>query len=140
MAMHGNNYYLKGIFSSGLRVEVAENLMSRLPKLSVSSGVNLYTVFEMFPTKRILSVPNNATAYIRGSRVNVLLAGAWSDKDANKLDAVRSATAEFSRIIVESEKAIPELANTGYGNYGEDRKAHRLVHDAHIYISQCLRK
>jgi hypothetical protein len=123
MAMHGNNYYLKGIFSSGLQVEVAEHLMSRLPELSASSGVNLYTVFELFPTKRILSVPNNATAYTRGSRVNVLLAGAWTDKDANKLDAVRSATAEFSRIIVESEKAIPKSVNTGYGNYGEPQES-----------------
>ena len=100
-------------------MKVAETLMSRLPELSASSGVNLYTVFEMFPTKRILSVPNNATAYTRGSRINILLAGSWTDKDANKLDAVRSATAEFSRIIVESEKSIPELVNTGYGNYGE---------------------
>ena len=100
-------------------MEVAENLMSRLPELSASSGVNLYAVFEMFPMKKMSSVPNNATAYIRGSRINVLLAGAWTDKAANKLAAVRSATAEFGRIIVESEKSIPELVNSGYGNYGE---------------------
>src|SRR5579863_6827781 len=101
MAHPGNNYYLKGIFSTGLQVEAAESIVSRLPELSATSGINLYTVFEMFPTKKILTVPNNATAHIRGSRINVLLAGAWTDKDPSKLDAVRSATAEFSRIIVQ---------------------------------------
>ena len=119
MAHPGNNYYLKGIFSTGLQVEAAESIVSRLPELSATSGINLYTVFEMFPTKKILTVPNNATAHIRGSRINVGVMASWPDKDANKLDAARSATAELSRIIIEGEKIIPESENTGYGNYCE---------------------
>ena len=100
-------------------MEVAEKLVSRHPELLKSSGLNLTTVFELIPTNKVLAVPNNATAYIRGSRINVGVIASWPDKDASKLDAVRSATAELGRIIIEGEKNIPESENTGYGNYGE---------------------
>ena len=45
--------------------------------------------------------------------------GSWPDKDANKLDAARRATAELTRIVIQGEKIIPKSENTGYGNYGE---------------------
>jgi hypothetical protein len=116
---HGNNYYMKGVFSSGPRVDIAENLASRLPEISARNGVQLVAVFELISTKKVVSVPNNATAHIRGSRVNVLLMATWTDKDTNKLDAARSGTSELSRIIIQGEKVIPESANTGYANYSE---------------------
>ena len=100
-------------------MEVAEALVSRLPEISAKSGVNVTIVFELISTKKILSVPNNATAHIRGPRVSVLLLALWTDKDANKIDAARSAAAELSRIIVQGEKIIPESVNTGYGNYSK---------------------
>jgi hypothetical protein len=100
-------------------VEVAENLVSRLPEISATSGVNVTVVFELISTRKLLSVPNNATAHIRGPRVSVLLLAQWTDKDANKLDAARRATAELSRIIIQGEKIIPESINTGYGNYSK---------------------
>jgi hypothetical protein len=112
---------LKGVFSSGPQVEVAENLVARLPEISATSGVNVSVLFELISTRKVVSVPNNATAHIRGPRVNVLLLAQWTDKDANKLDAARSATAELSRIIKQGEKVIPEFINTGYGNYGEQQ-------------------
>lgn len=73
---HGGNYYTKGIFSSGPQVDVAEILVSRLPELSKTSGATLTVAFELFPTKKVLSVPTDATAHIRGPQVNVLLLGA----------------------------------------------------------------
>lgn len=100
-------------------MEVAEKLASRLPEISARSGVNLTILFELFSTKKVLSVPNHATAHIRGSRISVLLLASWTDKDATKLDAARNATAELSRIIIEGEKIIPESTNIGYGNYSE---------------------
>jgi hypothetical protein len=140
MATPGNNYYMKGVFTSGPQVEVAENLVSRLPELSARSGINLYIAFELFPTKKLLSVPNHATPHIRGSRVNVLLGGIWTDKDPNKLDAVRSVTAELARIIIQGEKIIPESVNTGYGNYGERQEGSWAETHVLISLSQCLKK
>lgn len=42
-----------------------------------------------------------------------------SDKDTNKLSAVRSALSDLARIIVQRERIIPESLNIGYGNYSE---------------------
>jgi len=110
---------LKGVFSSGPQVEVAEKLVSRLPEIVARSGLNVTIVFELISTRKILSVPNDATAHIRGSRASVLLLALWTDKDATKLDAARNAAAELSRIIIEGEKVIPESINIGYGNYSK---------------------
>jgi len=103
-------------------VEVAEKLVSRLREISARSGVNVTILFELFSTRKVLSVPNDATAHIRGSRASVLLLALWTDKDATKLDAARNATAELSRIIIEGEKIIPESINIGYGNYSKLRR------------------
>jgi len=117
---HGNNYYLKGVFSSGPRVDVAEDLVSRLPELSAKSGVNLTVLYELISVTKVLSVPNHATAHIRGRRISVLIIAAWNDKDTDKLDTVRSATSELRRIVVRGERDIPESENTGYGNYNSE--------------------
>jgi hypothetical protein len=109
---------LKGVFSKGPQVEVAENILSRLHEISARDGVRLITIFELISTKKILSVPNNATPHIRGSRISVLVMATW-DKDTDKLDAPRSATSELSRIIIDGEKVVAEAASIGYGNYSE---------------------
>jgi len=116
----GTNFYIKGIFASGPQVEVAEKLVSRQPELSKNSGLTVMTVFELISTKKVMAVPNSATAHIRGSRVNVGVMASWPGKDVNKLDEARSVTAELTRIIIEGEKIIPESENTGYGNYASD--------------------
>lgn len=100
-------------------MEVVEKLASRLPEISAKSGVNVTVLFELFSTRKVLSVPNDATAHIRGPRVSILLLASWTDKDATKLDAARNATAELSRIVIEGEKIIPESINIGYGNYSK---------------------
>ena len=118
---HGKNYYMKGVFSSGLQADVADKLVSRLPQLSAESGINFFVVHEFVPTKKILTVPNHATAHIRGSRVNVLILATWESKDTNILDTVRNTANEIGRILLEGEKIIPESLNIGYGNYSKHR-------------------
>jgi hypothetical protein len=83
---------MKGVFSSGPLVDVAKILVSRLPELSKESSTSFTVVYELLPQAKILSVPNSATAHIRGSLFNVLLFATWDDKDPNKLDVLRSAT------------------------------------------------
>ena len=100
-------------------MDVSEDLASRLPEISARNGVQLVALYELMSTKKVVSVPNNATAHIRGSRVNVLVMATWTDKDTNKLDAARSGTSELSRILIQSDKVIPESVNTGYANYSE---------------------
>jgi hypothetical protein len=108
---------MKGVFASGPRVDVAETLASSLPELSMKSGAKITVIYELIPTKKILAVPNHATAHIRGSRVNVLTLATWNDNSTDKLDTVRSAAAELCRIVLQGERIIPGSQNTGYG-YG----------------------
>jgi hypothetical protein len=110
---------MKGVFSSGPRVDVVQTLVSRLPELSKQCSANFTVVYELLPRKKILSVPNNATAHIRATLSNVLLVATWEDKDTNKLDVLRRATAELAGIVVEGENVITEQVKTGYGNYSE---------------------
>jgi hypothetical protein len=111
---------MKGVFSSGPQAEVADKLVSRLPQISAESGVNLTVVYELLPTKKILSIPNHATAHIRGGRINVLVIAAWDNKEII-LDTVRKATSELAQILIQGEKIIPESLNVGYGNYSKPR-------------------
>jgi hypothetical protein len=110
---------MKGVFSSGPQVDIARKLVSRLPELSKESSASFTVVYELLPTKKTLSVPNDATAHNRASLSNVLLFATWSDEDSNKLDVLRSATAELAGIIIQGEKDITEQVKNGYGNYSE---------------------
>lgn len=116
----GRNYYMNGVFSSGPQLDAAKNLVSRLPSLSKESNANFTVAYELLPNKRILSVPNNATAHNRGPRFNVLVLATWGDEDPNKLDVLRNATSELGRIVIQGEKALTERHNTGYGNYNAE--------------------
>ena len=110
---------MKGVFSSGPQVNIVKKLASRLPELSKQSSANFTILYELLPRGKILSVPNNATAHVRATQSNVLSVATWEDEDTNKLDVVRSATAELGGIVVEGEKAITEQVKAGYGNYSE---------------------
>ena len=112
---------MKGVFSSRPQSDLADKLLSRLPQLRVESGVNLTVAYELISMKKILSIPNNATAHIRGSRINVLIIADWENKDTDILDKVRKATSELGQILVQGEKIIPESLNVGYGNYSKHR-------------------
>ena len=112
---------MKGAFSSGLQTDVAEKLASRLPQLCAETGVKLYVAHELIAMNKTLSVPNNATAHIRGGRINVLIIGTWDSKDPNILATVRNAINELRGIVVQGEKVIPESLNVGYGNYSKHR-------------------
>ncbi len=118
---HGKNYYMKGVFSSGLQADVADKLVSRLPQLCAESGINFTVVYECIPMSKILTVPNHATAHIRGPRLNVLILATWDSQDTNILDTVRNAANELGRILLQGEKIIPESLNVGYGNYSKHR-------------------
>lgn len=113
---------MSGVFSSGPQVGPAQNLVSRLPSLSKESNANFTIAYELLPKEKTLTVPNNATAHIRGPLFNVLVLATWEDRDPNKLDILRNASSELGRIVIQGEKVKTEHHNTGYGNYSELHK------------------
>jgi FAD/FMN-containing dehydrogenase len=113
----GKNYYMTGAFSSGPQPDATKNLVSRLPNLAKESNAKFTIAYELLPREKTLTVPNSATAHTRIPLFNVLVLGTWEDKDPNKLDILRNATAELRRIVLQGEKVITEDHNAGYGNY-----------------------
>ena len=112
---------MKGVFTSAPHPDVTEKLVSRIPQLCAETGVQLFVMHELIPTNKMVSIPNNATAHIRGARINVLISSIWDSKDPDILDAVRNAANELAGIVVQGEKVIPESLNVGYGNYSKHR-------------------
>ncbi|KAI0066973.1 hypothetical protein BV25DRAFT_1795862, partial [Artomyces pyxidatus] len=121
--IHGNNYFMKGIFTSGPQQGVPQELLARIRHLSAKHDLGLVTFFEYLPTRKVLSVPNSATAHIRGSRVSTLVVCTWAHSATDRLPTVRKAVNELVEIIRSSEKRLPADTNTGYGNYIADEPA-----------------
>jgi hypothetical protein len=120
-------------------VEVAKNLVSRLPELSKESKANVTIVYELLPKEKTLTVPRNGTAHIRVPLFNVLFIAKWNDstdEDANKLDVLRRATNELASIVVQGEKVITEQHNIGYGNYSEQQERMGVESRMLIYLSR----
>ena len=136
---HGKNYYMNGVFSSGPKADVARTLVSRLPEISKESSANFTVVYELLPKEKTLSVPINATAHVRVPHFNVLVISTWNDKDTpNKVDVLRSATAELARIVLQGEKVITDQLNTGYGNYSEQQE--RMCVESRMLILYTFRR
>lgn len=125
---------MNGVFSSGPQVDVAKNLVARLPELSKESKANITIVYELLPQEKTLSVPRNGTAHIRVPLFNVLLIAAWKDEDANKVDVLRRATKELGSIVVQGEKVITEQLEVGYGNYSKQQERTGVESRMLIYL------
>ncbi|KAI0052752.1 FAD-binding domain-containing protein [Auriscalpium vulgare] len=120
-APYGRNYFMKGIFTSGPRVGLPEAVLERICALSDADLDQRFAVFfEYIPSAKVLAVPNNATAHVRGSRVSTLVFGAWDDSVEATLPVVRASANDIIDTILKSETDIASEANTGYGNYIAD--------------------
>ena len=120
--MHGKNYYLKGVFTTGPIPSHAPALFNRLMEICDTQKLNITLMFEYIPIQKVLSIPNDATAHIRGKRVSAVAFCTWDEGGKERLDEVRAAARELVDMILEAEKEINEIdvnTNTGYGNYSK---------------------
>lgn len=119
--MHGKNYYLKGVFTSGPDPTHAHALFDRVMALSAAHTISISLVFEYLPLTKVLAVPTDATAHVRGKRVSTVAFVSWEEGGRERLGDVRAATAEIVAMILEAEREVfrkvDAETNTGYGNY-----------------------
>lgn len=115
--MHGKNYYLKGVFTSGPDPTHAHALFDRVMALSAAHSIRISLVFEYLPLTTVLAVPNDATAHVRGKRVSTVAFVSWEAGGKERLGDVRAATGEIVGMILDAERGIEAGTNTGYGNY-----------------------
>ncbi|ETW78594.1 hypothetical protein HETIRDRAFT_435322 [Heterobasidion irregulare TC 32-1] len=112
-----SNYYMKYAFVSGPQPDVAEDILSHLDTLTEKNKLRMMFIYEFFPIKKALSVPTEATAYVRRPRLATMVFVSWDNDGLDKLADVRLAATELLNLALSAEHMIPPVENTGYGNY-----------------------
>ncbi|ETW78593.1 hypothetical protein HETIRDRAFT_419847 [Heterobasidion irregulare TC 32-1] len=113
----GSNYYMKSVFVSGPQPDVAEDILSHLDTLTEKHKLRVIFIYEFFPVNKVLSVPTEATAYVRRPRLSTMVLVRWDNDGSDKLADVRLAATELTNLALSAENKVPPAENTGYGNY-----------------------
>ena len=121
MFAHGNNYYLKSVNQSDPRPEVSRRLFDRLSELNATPGneVQHFYVFEYFPHRTVLNLPEDATAFLRSHRTMTGAAMKWAKNSPSIEEAVKRAVHELTSIVAEAETQASGGSNMGYGNFSQ---------------------
>ena len=114
---HGGNYYMKSVFVSGPQPDITEDILSHLDALTEKHKLRMLFNYEFFPIKKVLSVPIEATAYVRRPRLSTMVFVSWDNDSSDKLADVRLAATELLNLALSAENKISPAENTGYGNY-----------------------
>ncbi|SRR6266852_9333754 len=122
MFVHGSNYYLKSVFQSGPRPDIVKSVFKRVCELNAAPGNDIQHnyLFEYVPHRAVLTVPEDATAFLRSHRGTTACLLKWAQKSPSNEDAVRRAARELASIVAEAEAQVSgENNNSGYGNLGQ---------------------
>jgi hypothetical protein len=76
-------------------------------------------LFEYVPHRAVLTVPEDATAFLRSHRGTTACAVKWARKSSSNEDAARRAARELTNIVAEAEAQVSGENNSGYGNLSQ---------------------
>ena len=108
---------MKSVFVSGPQPDATEDILSHLDTLTEKHKLRMLFIYEFFPVKKVLSVPTEATAYVRRPRLSTMVLVRWDNDGSDKLADVRLAATELTNLALSAENKVPPAENTGYGNY-----------------------
>ena len=122
---HGNNYYLKSVYQSGPRPDVVKSVFKRMCELNAAPGNDIRHnyLFKYLPDRVVLTVPEDATAFLRTPHLVTGCTFKWPRKSLNTEDDARRAARELTSIVAEAEDQMSGENNSGYGNFSQ----HHLV-------------
>ncbi|EMD40453.1 hypothetical protein CERSUDRAFT_80123 [Gelatoporia subvermispora B] len=118
LAVHGRNNYEKGTYHSPNfdlpgRAARTYELVKRFHEMG---KFETFIACELFPMGKVNSVPNDATAFRRGRRTNVITNLTWDDDEPGKYALAKESA---SQLIATMGDVNPAEA-VGYGNYSSD--------------------
>ena len=121
MFVHGSNYYLKSAFQSGPRPDIAKSVFKRVCELNAAPGNEIQHnyLFEYVPYRAVLTVSEDATAFLRSHRGMTACAVKWARKSPSNEEAARRAARELTNIVAEAEAQVSGENNSGYGNLSQ---------------------
>ena len=112
---------MKSVFQSGPRPDVVKNLFRRVCELNAAPGNDIQHSYliEYVPHRALLTVPEDATAFLRSDRCTTVCILKWAQKSPSNEDAARRAARELTNIVAEAEAQESGENNSGYGNLGQ---------------------
>jgi hypothetical protein len=121
---HGSNYYLKSVFQSGPRPDMVKSLFKRVCELNAAPGNDIQHsyMFEYVSHRVGLTIPEDATAFLRTPRCVTASISKWAQKSPSNEDAAKRAARELTGIVAEAEAQVSgenSENNSGYGNLGQ---------------------
>lgn len=76
-------------------------------------------LFKYLPDRVVLSVPENATAFLRTPHLVTGCTFKWLRKSPSVEDAARRAARELTNIVAGAEVQMSGENNSGYGNFSQ---------------------
>ena len=121
MFAHGSYHYMKSVYQSGPRTDVIKSVFKKVCELNAAPGndIEYIYMFDYISPHAMLTVPEDATAFLRTHRVMTGCAIKWSRKSPIIEDAARRAARELTSIVAEAEAQLSGENNSGYGNFSQ---------------------
>ncbi|SRR5216684_4367355 len=137
---HGSNHYLKGAFQSGPQADITKNIFKRVCELNAAPGneIEHRYMFVYFSHRVLLTVPEDATAFLRPHRCLTECALKWARKSPSLEDAARRAARELTNIVAEAEARVSGENNIGYGNISRYHLQFLMFRSSHL-LTNCRR-
>jgi hypothetical protein len=92
-------------------------------ELNAAPGNNIQHsyLFKYLPDRVVLTVPDDATAFLRTPHLVTGCTFKWAQKSPSTEDAARRAACELTSIVAEAEVPMSGENNSGYGNFSQCR-------------------
>jgi len=134
MFVHGSNYYMKGVFQSSPRTDIIKSVFKRVCELNAAPGNDIQHkyLFEYVNHRTALTVPQDATAFLRSYLGTTACVLKWARKSPSNEDAARRAARELTNIIAEAEAQVLGENNSGYGNLNSEPPIQKTVNGVQV--------
>ncbi|KDQ54384.1 hypothetical protein JAAARDRAFT_60767 [Jaapia argillacea MUCL 33604] len=116
---HGINYYINGAYHHGPDLELATKFFARFTELSANPDFQMNLIFEYISLDKITSVPNDATAFVRGERGNILISTNWKEDSPERSKLGKEMVHELVNLI-HGHTGYRKKEEVGYGNYSSE--------------------
>lgn len=118
-------YYLKSVYQSNPSFGIVDDVLEKVIELNAAPGneIDHVYMFEYIPPMTVVSRPEDATAHLRSSRTMTGCALKWTNNTPSTEKAAKRDALALTGIVAKAEAKVSgeASANTGYGNYSENR-------------------
>ena len=117
MLAHGQGRLIKGLVQSKPELSSTRAVLDRLVSLN-SSEIQPVVILELYPLKKIQSIPDGTCAFQRPKFNIGIVSVNWKNNTPENLALAQSIGRELASIITTGQQKYIGHVEQGYGNYG----------------------